>query len=304
MAAFRPRSFDSSAFTTSHVSPSIGRTGRSRCDARVQRRFGVNNRVQRRRLFIAGVLLIHFVSCRTQPGPDSKTATDDVSPQVLPSTTDTPATVTRSTNTASITALIADPAPIANTTRETALASAISTATAPPGDATSDESNPVVPALLDADGNPLPQTEERPSATSRSLVRRLELLVEAIAKDEPALALPAFFPVEAYTQVKAIAKPERDWQRRLVAAFERNIHEYHRKLGASATGVRFARLEVPEAKVKWMKPGSEGNRVGYFRVVRSQLVVATSEGRELPLELTSMISWRGEWYVVHLHGFE
>lgn len=160
------------------------------------------------------------------------------------------------------------------------------------------------PALHDADGKPLPQTEDRPSATSPAFLRRMELLVRAIEADDAKLAHDAFFPVVAYEQVKDIAKPALDHERRLLAAFARNVHEYHRELGKDASGLRFVRVEVPEDKVKWMKAGSEGNKLGYFRVLRSRLVVATASDREHSFEITSMISWRGEWYVVHLHGFE
>jgi hypothetical protein len=167
---------------------------------------------------------------------------------------------------------------------------------------------PVEPApaasLLDTDGKPLPQTEERPTTTSPAFLRRMELLVRAIEADDAKLAHEAFFPVVAYEQVKDIAKPALDHERRLLAAFARNVHEYHRELGKDASGLRFVRVEVPEDKVKWMKVGSEGNRVGYHRVLRSRLVVATASDKERSLELTSMISWRGEWYVVHLHGFK
>lgn len=159
-------------------------------------------------------------------------------------------------------------------------------------------------ALHDADGKPLPQTEDRPRADSSAFLRRMELLVRAIAADDAALAHEAFFPVVAYEQVKDIAKPALDHERRLLAAFARNVHDYHRELGQHAEGIRFVRVEVPEDKVKWMAPGKEGNRVGYFRVLRARLVVATAEGKERSFELTSMISWRGEWYVVHLHGFK
>jgi hypothetical protein len=159
------------------------------------------------------------------------------------------------------------------------------------------------PPLLDAHDNPLPQTEERPEL-SPSFERRLKLLVDAIAHNTPESALPAFFPKLAYVQVKAIKDPGSDWERRLVAAFRRNIAEYHRHLGPNAETVTFVRLDLPEAKVKWIKPGVEGNRVGYYRVTRAKLVVAKGDGREVVLELTSLISWRGEWYVVHLHGFE
>lgn len=163
---------------------------------------------------------------------------------------------------------------------------------------------PSVDPLLGPDGKPLPQTEDRPSADSPALSQKLELLAQAILKDDPSLALPAFFPVVAYEQVKDIAKPARDWKLRLVAAFERNIHEYHRAIGANVQALKVTGLEIPEAGVRWMKPGSEGNRVGYFRVLRSKLRLETDQGKSLAFEITSLISWRGEWYIVHLKGFE
>jgi len=161
-----------------------------------------------------------------------------------------------------------------------------------------------VPVLVDEAGKTLPQTDELPSTESPSFRRRLELLVEAIKNDAPETALPAFFPVLAYAEVKAIAEPERDWQHRLVGAFSRNIHEYHKQLGADASSVELSGIEVPANNVKFMKPGSEGNRLGYHRVLRSRLLLKTPDAREVSLEVTSMISWRGEWYVVHLHGFK
>jgi hypothetical protein len=233
-------------------------------------------------------LLFSLLSCDHQPRPRSNAA-------------DAP------TVSATLLGAPSDSAPIAASTlvlaaSTTSLTSAVSQApsAATPSPAPASETR----SLRDAKGELLDQTEDLPVATAASFRERMTLLVRAIAEDDPAVALPSFFPVEAYARVKAIAKPERDWEARLVAAFRRNIHEYHRKLGAGASQIRFERVEVPESKVKWMKPGSEGNRVGYHRVLRSKLVVTTGEGIEVPLEITSMISWRGEWYVVHLHGFD
>ena len=62
--------------------------------------------------------------------------------------------------------------------------------------------------------------------------------------------------------------------------------------------------ELPETRIEWMKPGREGNKVGYYRVLRSKLRFALASGKEKSFELTSLISWRGEWYVVHLSGFD
>ena len=161
----------------------------------------------------------------------------------------------------------------------------------------------LAPALHAADGTALPQTRERPDTASPGFQRRLELLVDAIARDDPERALPAFFPEVAYQLVKAIPNPSRDWETRLVRAFRRDIHDYHRLLGPDAAGARLADIVINERAVRWMDPGAEGNRVGYHRVTRSRLKVRLANGGTRELELTSLISWRGAWYVVHLHGF-
>jgi hypothetical protein len=89
-----------------------------------------------------------------------------------------------------------------------------------------------------------------------------------------------------------------------VRAFERDIHQYHRVLGTRAAGAEFASIELRTQAVRWMAPGSEGNRVGYYRVTRSRLWVQPPLGKAESFELTSLISWRGAWYVVHLQGFD
>jgi hypothetical protein len=161
----------------------------------------------------------------------------------------------------------------------------------------------LAPMLLAPDGTPLPQTRERPSTDSPSFRLRLERLVDAIVRGEPERAMPSFFPRVAYEQVKAVAEPGRDWQQRLVRAFERDIHDYHRALGPDAASAKLVGLVTNENAVRWIDPGKEGNRLGYFRVTRSRLRFRWDSGAERELDLTSLISWRGEWYVVHLHGF-
>ncbi|MEZ4220565.1 MAG: hypothetical protein R3B13_06505 [Polyangiaceae bacterium] len=161
-----------------------------------------------------------------------------------------------------------------------------------------------LPKLLDEAGQPLPQTEDRPSTSSEFFKHLASTLFTAMQKDDPSLAKGLFFPIEAYRQVKAIAKPERDYERRLIANFERDIHKYHKLLGPNPENAKLVELAVPEDRARWMKPGSEGNKLGYFRVLRSRLRFADGKGKERELEITSLISWRGEWYVVHIHGFE
>jgi hypothetical protein len=172
-----------------------------------------------------------------------------------------------------------------------------------PEESPSQKTDPVLP-LCDEQGTPLPQTEAKPSASSRFFEWGSEALFEAIVHDKVERALPFFFPLVAYEQVKDIAQPARDWETRLVRLFTRDIHDYHRSLGKYRAEAKFLRVEVDEDRARWMKPGSEGNKVGYFRVLRSRLLYEDHEGKERELGITSLISWRGEWYVVHLKGFK
>jgi hypothetical protein len=158
--------------------------------------------------------------------------------------------------------------------------------------------------LLGPDGTPLAQTEERPSVGSERFKQRMQLLADSIRTGDAERARSTFFPLVAYAQVKDVQKPERDYRYRLLSHFDRDVRNYHKLLGKDAGSAQFLGVDVPEARVQWMKPGKEGNRLGYFRVLRSTLRFRLANGAERTFELTSMISWRGEWYVVHLHGFE
>jgi hypothetical protein len=182
-----------------------------------------------------------------------------------------------------------------NTPVPTALPSAV---VAPPTVA------PPTDSLTDANGRPLPQTRDYPKLDSPSFKKRIESLFQAIILDQPELANDAFFPVIAYEQVKDVQKPARDHKYRLMAAFYRNIHEYHRKVARLEGPLKLFSVEPSSVNARWMEPGSEGNKLGYYRMLRAHLKYADSKGQKYSLEITSMISWRGEWYVVHLNGFK
>ena len=156
---------------------------------------------------------------------------------------------------------------------------------------------------LTVDAGALPQTHDEPTASGEIFDTRARLLWDAIVTDDPELGIPFFFPAAAYEQVKAIAHPLADWRRRLVANFTRDIHALHAELGAHPTEARFVRVEVPSGRARWIEPGEEGNKLGYYRVFGTKLRFEEG-GREQTFDMTSLISWRGEWYVVHLSGFK
>ena len=108
---------------------------------------------------------------------------------------------------------------------------------------------PEEPALLAADGSPLPQTEARPSATDERFKRRMQRLADAIRLGDAQIAHTSFFPLVAYAQVKDVAKPERDYRYRLLSNFDRDVREYRKALGRDAERAELIGVDVPEARV-------------------------------------------------------
>ncbi|HEY3356028.1 MAG TPA: hypothetical protein VGQ83_22435 [Polyangia bacterium] len=170
-----------------------------------------------------------------------------------------------------------------------------------PGAAPASSSAPAPPPP--ADPGALPQTRDRPRADGSAFDARVAALWAGIVTDDPGRALPAFFPLSAYRQVKAVRDPERDWRRRLVGAYGRDLHALHAALGPGAARARLLGLEVPAARARWVEPGEEWNRLGYYRIFGSRLRY-TLDGRERTIPVRSLISWRGEWYVVHLSAMK
>jgi hypothetical protein len=153
---------------------------------------------------------------------------------------------------------------------------------------------PVDPATL-------PQTHDAPRASGPHFEALVATLWNAIVTDDADSALPAFFPLEAYRQVKDVADPASDWKHRLVAAFKHDIHALHARLGDA--GTKLVGMEVPESRSRWVEPEEEYNKIGYYRVFGSKLRYEV-DGEARSFEVKSLISWRGEWYVVHLSAIK
>jgi hypothetical protein len=161
----------------------------------------------------------------------------------------------------------------------------------------------VATAITDAgDPGKLPQTRDKPPSASPALEARAKALWDGIAEDDPDRAMPFFFPVSAYEQVKDTGNPASDWRHRLVSAYKRDIHGLKKRLG-NHTNAKFVRLEIPDDRAKWVDPGEEWNKLGYWRVYGTHIVYDV-DGKERSFDISSLISWRGEWYVVHLTGFK
>ena len=161
-----------------------------------------------------------------------------------------------------------------------------------------------VPARMPAtavDPGRLPQTTQSPSTRSVHWQRAVAGFWRAVQTGDVAAALPAFFPLSAYVQVKpeppAVAND--DWHTRLIGHYEADLKALHAWLGPHAASARLLGVDVPDSTATWVRLGVEFNRLRYWRVYDTRVRVS-ADGRDRTFGIASMISWRGEWYIVHL----
>jgi hypothetical protein len=154
-----------------------------------------------------------------------------------------------------------------------------------------------IPGTAPSQGE-LPQTEDKPSADSEQFRAGVDALWRAIVEDDPDLALGFFFPLAAYRQVKNISNPDQDYENRLIRQYREDIHSWHRQLGPDPSAAIFIDIDIPQ-DAQWMRPGTEYNKLGYWRVLNAKLAYEL-DGMRRVFTIASMISWRGEWYAVHL----
>ncbi len=144
-----------------------------------------------------------------------------------------------------------------------------------------------------------PQTGAFPSADSAAFRNAMADLWLAVTTGHPDAALPGFFPLAAYQQLKVIYDPARDWHDRLWADFTLDVAAAHRLLDEDGQGeARLARVVVPAAEASWISPGVCANSIGYWHVAGAR-VVYRQDGQLHSFGIASLISWRGDWYVVH-----
>ena len=156
----------------------------------------------------------------------------------------------------------------------------------------------VPPTTTTVDVGALPPTRDRPNSSDPEFLARMSSLVQAVASGDASVGLPAFFPRQAYIQVKAVRNPAADWKDRLVALYNGDIAGLHASLGASASSIQLSGVDVPDGAAQWLGPGAEYNKLGYWRVFNTRVRYTGSSGNGSFIVI-SLISWRGQWYVVH-----
>ena len=150
------------------------------------------------------------------------------------------------------------------------------------------------------DPGTLPQTDQFPAANTPQFTSEMQALWTGVVQGSVQPALPAFFPQSAYVQLKTgLYDPTSDWSNRLVADYGLDIQAAHALIASDPSGASFVGVNVAEQYGHWIHPGICANGIGYYEVANSRLLYQF-QGQTRSFGIASMISWRGEWYVVHL----
>jgi len=190
-----------------------------------------------------------------------------------------------------------------NAPAQPATSPATSLASGPPSPSPSPSPSPgtTAPVPVAPGAGPRRQTMARPHSSGPAFHAMLADLWLAVRSGRPRLGLPAFFPVDAYKQVKAIYDPAADWRGRLWLDFALDVRAAHALLGRHPDRARFVRAIVPSAEASWVGPGACYNDVGYWHLGNARVVYRIG-GQVRSFGIASLISWRGVWYVVHFGG--
>lgn len=135
-----------------------------------------------------------------------------------------------------------------------------------------------------------------PPLESEELTARAKQLFEAIVHDDPALGESFWFPKEPFIPLKDVKGPDKYWNN-LHATYARDIHALHRKR-KSWDGATFVGFKVGSTP-KWVPPGDEVNKIGYYRSFRGKLTYRIDD-KNSTIDVHTIISWQGEWFITHL----
>ncbi|MBK8258926.1 MAG: hypothetical protein IPK82_40485 [Polyangiaceae bacterium] len=145
-----------------------------------------------------------------------------------------------------------------------------------------------------------PANKAKPPIDSEELQARARGLFDAVVQNNAALGEDMWFPKEPFLILKDIKDPGKYWDQ-LHRAFVKDVEKLHKKR-KNWEGTEFVKFE-PGAPPKWVKPGDEGNKIGYYRTVKGNLVYK-AEGKVHKLEVRVMISWQNRWFITHLGKFK
>lgn len=143
-----------------------------------------------------------------------------------------------------------------------------------------------------------PPIDLTPPPNDADLAARAKHLLEAITQDNADLARDILLPRDAYLKNRDVKDPGKTWELKVYNPFQKDVHRAHKHHQGLGRAI-FVSVElghdistVPARPKEW--------KYDVWRVSRSRIVYSL-DGSVLHLELGELTSFRGAWYVTHLH---
>ncbi len=136
-----------------------------------------------------------------------------------------------------------------------------------------------------------------PAPESDDLTTRARHLLEAIAKDDPSLATDFLFPRDAYLVAKDAADPGKQWDTKVMGAFQKQVHTLHKRM-SGIDHAQFTSFEIGQP-IAQVVPKRRDLRMTLWRVRHSRLNFSI-DGKAARFDLGDLTSWKGAWYVMQL----
>jgi hypothetical protein len=139
-----------------------------------------------------------------------------------------------------------------------------------------------------------PPDDSIPPTTSDDLNARARHLVEAIAADDPDLAMDIVFPRDGWLATRDADDAGKEWDKVVERPFQHSIHVLARR----AEQAQFVSIELGHAVIQetprhhgWKKP---------LWTVRGSEVTYVVDGHTRTFRIREMTAWRGAWYVIRI----
>ncbi len=144
-----------------------------------------------------------------------------------------------------------------------------------------------------------PQTAALPSSSDPAFQARMRDLFYGIAYDSIGIALKSYLTLDSYLAIKNLTDNGYDYAHRLLFEFALDVEAAHALIASQGSSATYVGVQVPASYIHWINPGGCYNKEGYWNVPGSRLLY-TVGGTLHSIGIASLISYRGQWYVVHL----
>ncbi len=154
--------------------------------------------------------------------------------------------------------------------------------------------------IEDAGAPPFAADNKVPPTEGPELQERAKALFEAIVANDAPKGDPFWFPKEPFIPLKDIKDPGKYWEQ-LHRTYAADVRSQHKKR-KSWDGAEFKGFTIG-SKPKWVPPGDEANKIGYYRSFHGKLRYVI-DGDEKTIDVHTVITWQGRWYITHLNKFK